>query len=363
MKRKKLKTIWKIIPIILIVLLAYPTYLTVQIVSKDYSFNSVFNIVTKGVKDKVIENDYSKTLEVAVNSKDFKEEYVDSYFTIEYHEKKNFIKRVNNLLKIGYSEKDINGINSKISDDVVESLYEHELIKDISKYLEFDYFKSENLYRYIDYYVGDYKEAVVSVNIGLDKEFYTDTNIITEFSENVLANKYNKLDETFEPKNITQIKESCVKGNNNQYLSRVAQVAFEEMCEAALLEDMHILANSAYRSYNDQQDVYDTYLNLYGQEYVNNYVAVPGFSEHQTGLALDVAAKDYNTFKTSPEYTWMVENAYKYGFILRYPAEKQDITGYKYEAWHFRYVGIEAAKYIQENNITYEEYYIMFLDK
>jgi len=363
MKRKKLRAIWKIIPIILVVLLAYPTYLTVQIVSNDYSFSSVFNIVTNGLKDKVIKNDYSKTLEVAVNSNDFKKEYVDSYFTIEYHDKKNFIKRINNLLKIGYSEKDINGINSKISDNVIESLYKHELIKDISKYLEFDYFKSENLYRYIDYYVGDYKDAVVSVNIGLDKEFYTDANIITEFSESVLANKYNKLDESFEPKNITQVKESCVKGNDEQYLSRVAQVAFEEMCEAALLEDMHILVNSAYRSYNDQQDVYDTYLNLYGQEYVNNYVAVPGFSEHQTGLALDVAAKGYNTFKTSPEYTWMLENAYKYGFILRYPAEKQDITGYKYEAWHFRYVGLEAAKYIQENNITYDEYYVMFLDK
>jgi len=363
MKKKKLKPIWKIIPVILLILLAYPTYLTVQIVSKNYSFSSVFNIVSKGIKDEVLVRDYSKTLEVAINDNNFKKEYIDSYFTIEYHEKKNFIKRINNLLKVGYTEKDINGINDKLSDDKVESLYDYDHIKDISKYLEFDYFKSENLYRYIDYYVGDYQDAIVSVNIGLDKEFYTAANIITEFSEDVLANKYNKLDEAFEPKNISQIKESCVKGNNNQYLSKVAQVAFEKMCDAALEEDMHILANSAYRSYTDQQNVYDTYLNLYGQNYVDNYVAVPGFSEHQTGLALDVAAKDYNTFKTSPEYTWMLENAYKYGFILRYPQEKQDITGYKYEAWHFRYVGLEAAKYIQENNITYEEYYVMFLDK
>ena len=363
MKKKKIKLIWKIIPVVLVVLLIYPTYLTVQIVSRDYSFGSIINIVTKGVKDEVLTRDYSKTLEVAVNSNDFKKENVDSYFTIEYHEKKNFIKRINKLLKIGYKVKDINGINSKLSDDMIETLYEHELIKDISKYMEFDFFKGDNLYRYMDYYVGDYKEAVVSVNIGLDKEFYTDANVITEYSEDVLANKYNKLDETFEPKNITQIKESCVKGNTDQYLSRVAQVAFEEMCDDALEEDMHILANSAYRSYNDQQEVYDTYLNLYGQKYVDNYVAVPGFSEHQTGLALDIAAKDNNTFKNSPEYTWMQENAYKYGFILRYPNDKQDITGYKYEAWHFRYVGKEAAKYIQENNITYDEYHVMFIDK
>lgn len=363
MKKKKLKTIWKVIPIILIILLVYPTYLTVRIVSKNYEFSSVLNIVTKGVKDEVLENDYSKTLELAVNDSDFNKENVDSYFTIDYHNKKNFIKRINELLKLGYTVDDINNINNKISDDVVESLYDKELIKDISSYLEFDYFKSENLYRYIDYYTGDYKEAVVSVNIGLDKEYYTDANVITEFSEDVLANKYNKLDEEFEPKNIVQISESCTKGNSQQYLSKVAKEAFEEMCAAALEEDMHILANSAYRSYSDQQNIYDTYLNLYGQNYVDNYVAVPGYSEHQTGLALDVAAKGYNTFKTSPEYTWMLENSYKYGFILRYPESKQEITGYKYEAWHFRYVGIDAAKYIKENNITYEEYYIMFLDK
>ena len=363
MKKRRLKTIWKIIPIILVILLAYPTYLTVQIVSKDYELSSVFHIVTKGIKDKVLDNKYSKTLEVALTDSNYNKSYIDSYFTIDYHNKKNFIKRINNLLKVGYTESDINMINEKLSDDMVEILYTKELIKDIAKYMEFDYFKSENLYRYIDYYVGDYKDAVVSVNIGLDKEYYTDANVITTFSEDVLANKYNKLDSSFEPKNLSAIKETCTKGNSTHYLSRVAQVAFEEMCDAALKDDMHILSNSAYRSYSDQESIYNTYLKLYGQNYVDNYVAVPGFSEHQTGLALDVAAKGYNTFKTSPEYTWMLENAYKFGFILRYPSDKQDITGYKYEAWHFRYVGKEAAKYIQENNITYEEYYVMFLDK
>ena len=123
------------------------------------------------------------------------------------------------------------------------------------------------------------------------------------------------------------------------------------------------MANSAYRSYSDQEDTYNYYLEKYGQNYVNNFVAVPGYSEHQTGLALDVAAKDSEIFEESSEYTWMLENSYKYGFILRYPYEKQEITGYKFEAWHFRYVGEEIAKYVKENNITYEEYYIMFLDK
>ena len=361
MKRKKLKKIWIIIAVVLVVVLAYPCFVTVQIVTHGYGIGSVFKIVTTGIKDQVLESSYSKTLEEALKNSDFDKENVDNYLTIEYHEKKNFIKRINNLISKGYSESDINLINEKISDTVVEKLYDHELIKDIANYLEFDYFKSENLFRYIDYYYGDYEEAVLYVNIGLDKEFYEDANVVTEFSTTVLANKYNKLDETFEPNNITQIKSSCSVGE--EYLSKEAQVAFEDMCDAALNDDMHILANSAYRSYQNQQEVYDTYFNLYGQNYVDNYVALPGYSEHQTGLALDVKARDYNTFRNSPEYEWMLENSYKYGFILRYPADKQDITGYKNEAWHFRYVGKEIAKYIYENDITYDEYYAIFLDK
>lgn len=361
MKRRKLKKIWIIIPIVLVIILAYPCFVAGQIVSQGYGIGSVFKIVTTGIKDKVLENDYSKTLEEALKSNDFEKDNIDSYLTIEYHEKKNFIKRINNLVSKGYSQADINLINEKINDDMVEKLYDHELIKDISKYLAFDYFKSDNLFRYIEYYYGDYEEAVLYVNIGLDRDFYEDANVITEFSTTVLANKYNKLDENFEPDNIVQIKSSCSKGE--EYLSKEAQVAFEDMCDAALEDDMHILANSAYRSYENQQEVYDTYLNLYGQNYVDNYVALPGYSEHQTGLALDVAARDYNTFRNSPEYEWMLENAYKFGFILRYPEDKQDITGYKNESWHFRYVGKEIANYIQENGITYDEYYVMFLDK
>ncbi len=364
MKKIKLKNIWIIALILIVLLLAYPSYLTIRIVSKDYAISSVWNIVTKDIKDDIFKNDYSKTVEVAVNSKEFVKDNIDNYFAIDYQDKDDFINRINILLKVGYTASDINMIDKKLSDDVIKSLYDHELIKDITKYMEYDYFKSENLYRYIDYYYGDYKDAVVMVNIGLDKEYYEDVNIITEFSEDMLANKYNQLSEDFEPKNLSLIKSSCTKtGSGNQYLSKVAQVAFEEMCDAALDDGMHILANSAYRSYSDQQQTYNTYLNLYGQNYVDNYVAVPGYSEHQTGLALDVAARDYNTFKTSPEYTWMLENSYKYGFILRYRQDRESITGYKNEAWHFRYVGVEAATYITENNLTYEEYYVMFIDK
>ena len=87
--------------------------------------------------------------------------------------------------------------------------------------------------------------------------------------------------------------------------------------------------------------------------------AKPGHSEHQTGLAVDIMGSnnDYNLFAESKEFEWMKNNAYKYGFILRYPEHKENITGFKYEPWHYRYVGKDVAKYIYENKLSLEEYF------
>ena len=80
-------------------------------------------------------------------------------------------------------------------------------------------------------------------------------------------------------------------------------------------------------------------------------------------MSIDVASKVSNVFVESKEYEWMMDNAYLYGFILRYPKSKEEITGYKCEAWHYRYVGEKIAKYMKEHNMTYDEYYIEFLDR
>ena len=104
-------------------------------------------------------------------------------------------------------------------------------------------------------------------------------------------------------------------------------------------------------------------LKSYGKTYTENYVTHPGFSEHHTGLAIDVRAESTDVFADSKESKWAYTNAYKYVFILRYKKSEEKITGIKYESWHFRYVGEEIAKYINENDMTYEEYYVRFLDK
>ena len=100
-------------------------------------------------------------------------------------------------------------------------------------------------------------------------------------------------------------------------------------------------------------------------EEADAFAARPDFSEHQTGLALDIITygASGDNFDTTDAFKWLQKNADKYGFILRYPKGKEDITGYSYESWHYRYVGLEIAAYLKEHDMTYDEYYIRFLDK
>ena len=140
--------------------------------------------------------------------------------------------------------------------------------------------------------------------------------------------------------------------------------AFKELYDAAESEGYNLVINSAYRSYEDQEEISNTYLKSYGQSYVDKYVAKPGYSEHQTGLAFDIGSRNSKTFVNSKEYGWLKDNAHKYGFILRFDKRYEDLTGFKNEPWHYRYVGKEIAQYIYEhNNMSLEEYYVLFLDK
>ena len=141
-------------------------------------------------------------------------------------------------------------------------------------------------------------------------------------------------------------------------LVKEAKEAFETLSENAKKEGMNVIAMSSYRSYDYQVNLYNNYVAQDGKEAANKYSARPGYSEHQTGLAVDVYNLDlpYTSFEETEEFTWMQENAYKYGFILRFPKDKVDITGYQYESWHYRYVGKKVAKEIKDNNLTLEEY-------
>lgn len=230
------------------------------------------------------------------------------------------------------------------------------------------YFKYDYIDRYISYKDKNKKlsnsRIVLEVNMGLDKVFYTSVNPAPNQNTHfVLVNKFYYLDENYISEKLEEIDNKySVAG---KYLVNVAKISFESLAKKASEEGLKIRAVSAYRNYSYQTTLYNNYVNQDGVENADKYSARPGFSEHQTGLAVDVDNKvsSYNNFENTKEFSWMKENAHKYGFILRYPKDKEYITGYIYEPWHYRYVGIDIATFIYQNNLTYEEYYFMYIDK
>jgi len=172
----------------------------------------------------------------------------------------------------------------------------------------------------------------------------------------ILVNKENGLPSDYVPDDLELL--SLKYANENKYLRKEAKYYYEKLSNDALLLGYKIIVVSAYRDYNYQYELHNEYVKNKGIEYALLCSARPGYSEHQTGLAIDVMGSnnDYDLFEDSIEFAWMRDNAHKYGFILRYPKDKVAITGYKYEPWHYRYVGIKAASEIYNNNLTLEEY-------
>lgn len=172
----------------------------------------------------------------------------------------------------------------------------------------------------------------------------------------VLVNKNNKLDKNYVPNDLEEI--NVKYSNEGKFLRKDAKEAFETLSSDASKLGYKVIAVSAYRNYEYQDKLFNYYTEKYGIKYALSCSAKPGHSEHQTGLAVDVMGSNnsYDDFEFSDEFEWMRDNAYKYGFILRYPKGKENITGFKYEPWHYRYVGKEVAKIIYEKNIVLEEY-------
>jgi D-alanyl-D-alanine carboxypeptidase len=141
-----------------------------------------------------------------------------------------------------------------------------------------------------------------------------------------------------------------------------AKKQLNKLLAAAEKDDVDLKFRSGYRSYKDQQDIMKKFVKEEGQEQAKHYTAVPGHSEHQTGLAFDVGTdapiKDFKKdFGKLKEGKWLAQHAPEYGFIIRYPKGQEKETGYSYEAWHVRYVGPELAKIIKDENTNLETYY------
>ena len=139
-------------------------------------------------------------------------------------------------------------------------------------------------------------------------------------------------------------------------LDSTCENQFYKLANAAAQEGLNIWFASGYRSYDYQSQIYNNYVARDGQAAADTYSARPGYSEHQTGLAIDVNQID-DSFIGTPEAIWLENHCHEFGFILRYPQGKQDITGYKYESWHIRYVGTDLAYQIHDSGLTLEEFF------
>lgn len=318
---------------------------------------------------------YSKTLETAILENKFNKDYFGEYLNIIYVENKDFIDEVNNLLSLGYKSDEINLFYEKLPDNI-NVITSNEYDKNISNYLTLSYFNIDNLDRYIKYENNDnkftsvydtntikdnynYEDTVTFVNAYLDKDYYTNDIALSKEEEkkiDVIVNKYYKLSKDYEPDDLTKIDSKFASGSN-QRLRKEAAIKFEEMAAEALKNGYKIYAGSTYRSYDYQLGLYNRYVAKDGFDEAETYSARAGYSEHQLGLAVDIINGKWEYLsENDEEYEWLIDNSYKYGFILRYPRGKEYITGYVFEDWHFRYLGIDLATKVYNSKLTYDEY-------
>lgn len=218
------------------------------------------------------------------------------------------------------------------------SLEEEDVIEDAAEELETD---------------KEIEEFVPATEIDLDPSSIT-----------VYVNKEYALPKNYKPENLVtpNIRFDITYYDERTLMRPEASKALEKLFKAADKAGYDLVGISGYRSYNRQYQIFTNNIVTKGKKHTLMYSAVPGTSEHQTGLAIDVSSESLHNklsegFSSTPEGKWLAENSYRYGFIIRYPDDKAEITGYAYEPWHIRYVGKGLANYLYTNKLTLDEYY------
>lgn len=256
------------------------------------------------------------------------------------------------------SAKDETKIMSQSTSNV-ESTQEPE----VYKYNELPYYEPDNQERYEEYQEKnpDMKasDIVWRVNSNLDKDFYQADIPIDGYDDPyIIVNKYYKVPDGYKPPDLVDV--------GGQKMRKATADAYLKMKSDAEGQGYQIRAVSAYRTVEYQKNLYNRYLDSDNQYNVDRYSARAGHSEHHTGMALDLfgSVDGLRNFVKTPEYTWVRDNGYKYGFIIRYQADIENITGYEDEPWHIRYVGVDVSTDMRNKGIkSYEEYYEKYLKK
>lgn len=198
------------------------------------------------------------------------------------------------------------------------------------------------------------------------KETFLDENQVVTNSDSiqVVVNKNRNLSSEYAPEDLVKLEDVPTVLSNpevNQLRKEAAEALTLLFKKAKEELKIQLYARSGYRSYNTQVALYNGYVQRHGKAAADTFSAKPGQSEHQTGLAMDITSDSVNKqlsekFGETKEGKWINENAYKYGFILRYPEGKEDITGYIYEPWHIRYLGKDLAKKVFDSGLTLDQY-------
>ena len=314
---------------------------------------------------------------------------IGGYFGYKYYQ--DYLYKQTNeykLLQLGYSEENVKIFLDILTDEQEANLidrtpqFEEDGYKDfipyffkgtyflydkLDLYLEQIITKKKDFFKYKEPSAYDYNKIISLINSHANEEPYSN-NRMSDLSKGValIANKHYQLGD-YAPDDLVSIDWKYRFGGATDKIEIRKEVydAYLEMWEAAHEQDIYLLALSGYRSKAEQQKEYDYYKNLKGETYADSIAARPGWSEHQTGLAIDIYSKECSLtscFKESNAYKWLEANSYKYGFIIRYTEGDEKITGYNSETWHYRYLGKDLARKVHEAGITYDEYYAYFLD-
>lgn len=345
----------KVAKIVLIAIILIP----IIIINRVKIFNATFyipNMKYSDIIDALFEVNYTK---------DEAKELLDDL----KKDKKTNDKTANFILKLndkGYNKNTINYLLNNMSNKEITKILSEKYNKDFEEYITLDLFDYDKYDRYLKFQAKNKKldldDIVIRVELNLDKDYYEE--IEEEKNPNsmtCLINKYRYLPEDYEPDDLVNMEDDYANNTDNQKkLRKEAYEMFKKMVDDARKIDINFYAESAYRTHSYQEYIYNGNVSVYGREKTDTFAARPGFSEHQTGLAVDLA-NIWTITESGEEYKWIKKNAHKYGYIIRYTKENENITGFGAESWHIRYVGKEAAKIIKNENITLDEYYVKYI--
>lgn len=368
------------IPLVVIVLIVGLNFNRIKLLVKGYSFSeaSVVLKLSKENKNELLSkakvDDVTEWIELDINAIYYDEyaAYLKLYPEMSKEEvvstMYNFMEtKYQSMLDLNYTDENIWTVLATASMSDVQSLidnrYTFETVSRFNKYKYFDYQK-----------IGQY---ILAASTASSDEYAVNiTNFPFIISSNETTARYTiqnpeevltlvkkgfYLPSTYVPSDLVVPNIAIAPDNTDNTVRAVAGTALEEMFAAAAGENMQLVFNSGYRSYDEQTKVYNEIEGIYGGIYVSEYVALPGASEHQTGLGVDITSQSVVdgtriTFGDTAEYQWVIENCHRFGFIVRFDTDNANITGIANEPWHLRFVGVEVATEIKQSGITFEEY-------